>query len=144
MKSGKYKFMSITAFWCNCRQYIPAFRRKRTLCLECCKCLKFKFQTHVIFISHSFFVIVVWSNCWSYFFIFPWHLKMGRVLNCTSLLWKMHCVKSVRIRSFSVPYFPVFRLNTERYGVSLRIQSDCGKIRNRKTLNTDTFQALIY
>ena len=73
--------MSITAFWCNCRQYIPAFRRKRTLYLECCKCLKFKFQTHVIFISHSFFVIVVWSKCWSYFFIFPWHLKMSDKLH---------------------------------------------------------------
>ena len=26
-----------------------------------------------------------------------------------------HCVKSVHIRSFSGPYFPAFRLNTERY-----------------------------
>ena len=34
-----------------------------------------------------------------------------------------HCVKSVRIRSFSGPYFPTFGLNTESYGVSLRIQS---------------------
>ena len=25
------------------------------------------------------------------------------------------CVKSVRIRSFSGPYFPAFRLNTEKY-----------------------------
>ena len=29
-------------------------------------------------------------------------------------------------------YFPVFGLNTERYGVSVRIQSECGKIRTRK------------
>ena len=28
-----------------------------------------------------------------------------------------HCMKSVRIRSFSGPYFPAFGLNTERYGV---------------------------
>ena len=28
-----------------------------------------------------------------------------------------HCVKSVRIWSFSGPYFPAFGLNTERYGV---------------------------
>ena len=34
------------------------------------------------------------------------------------------CVKSVRIRSFSGPYFPAFGLNTERYSVSLRIQSE--------------------
>ena len=44
----------------------------------------------------------------------------------------LHCVKSVRIRS------PPFGLNTERYGVSLRIQYKCGKIRTRKTPNTDT------
>ena len=41
---------------------------------------------------------------------------------------QLHCVKSVRIRSYSSPYFPVFGLNTERYLVSLRTQSECGKI----------------
>ena len=29
---------------------------------------------------------------------------------------------------FAGPYFPAFGLNTERYAVSLRIQSKCGKI----------------
>ena len=29
-----------------------------------------------------------------------------------------HCVKSVRIRSYSGPHFPAFGLNTERYGIS--------------------------
>ena len=53
-----------------------------------------------------------------------------------------HCVKSVRIRSYSAPYFPTFWLNTERYRVSLRIQSECGKIRTIITLNTDTFYAV--
>ena len=33
---------------------------------------------------------------------------------------------------FSGPYFPVFGLNKERYSVSLRIQSECGKIRTRR------------
>ena len=33
---------------------------------------------------------------------------------------------------FSGPYFPAFRLNTERYELSLRIQSECRKIRTRK------------
>ena len=56
----------------------------------------------------------------------------------------VHCVKGVRIRSFSSPYFPAFGLNTDRYGVSLRIQSECGKIRTRKTLNTDTFHAVLF
>ena len=35
--------------------------------------------------------------------------------------------------------FPGFGLNTERYEVFLRIQSECGKIRTRITPNTDTF-----
>ena len=32
----------------------------------------------------------------------------------------------------SGPYFPVFRLNTEIYGINRRIQSKFGKIRTRK------------
>ena len=52
---------------------------------------------------------------------------------------KNHYVKSVRIRSFSCLRFPAFGLKTGRYSVSLRIQCKCGKIRNRKTPNTDTF-----
>ena len=51
-------------------------------------------------------------------------------------------MKSVRFRSFSGPYFSAFELNTERYSVSLRIQSECGKIRTKKTPNTDTFHAV--
>ena len=51
----------------------------------------------------------------------------------------LHCVKSVHFRSYSGPYFPAFGLNTERYGVSLRIQSVCGKIQTRKTPNRTLF-----
>ena len=40
------------------------------------------------------------------------------------------------------PYFPAFGLSTERYGVSSRIQSECGKIRTRKTPNMDTFHSV--
>ena len=58
------------------------------------------------------------------------------------VVFQQHCVKSVRSRSFSGPYFPAFRLNTGRYSVYLRIQSKCGKIRTRITTNTDTFHAL--
>ena len=43
------------------------------------------------------------------------------------------------IRSYASPYFPVFGLNMERYSVSLRFQSECGKMRTRITSNTDTF-----
>ena len=43
---------------------------------------------------------------------------------------------------FSGPYFPVFRLNTEIYGVNLFIQSEYRKIRTRKTPYLDTFCAV--
>ena len=50
--------------------------------------------------------------------------------------------KVSKYRIFSGPYFPAFGLNTERYAVSLRIQSKCGKIWTRKTPNTSTFHAV--
>ena len=46
-----------------------------------------------------------------------------------------HCVKSLRVWSFSDPYFSASGVNTERYSVSLRIHSEYGKIR---TLYTHT------
>ena len=58
------------------------------------------------------------------------------------LVVSLSLVKSVRIRNYSGPYFPAFGLNTERYGVSHHIQSECGKIRTRITRNTDTFYAV--
>ena len=53
-----------------------------------------------------------------------------------------HCVKSVCIMTFSGPYFPAFGLNTERYVISLRIQSECRGIQTRETPNTDAFHAV--
>ena len=50
--------------------------------------------------------------------------------------------KSVLIRSYSGPYFSPFGLNTERYKVSLRVQSERGKIWTRTTPNTDTFHVV--
>ena len=44
--------------------------------------------------------------------------------------------------SFSGLHFPAFAMSTERYGVSLRIQYECRKIRIRKTPNMDTFHAV--
>ena len=52
--------------------------------------------------------------------------------NMFSTIGNIHCVKSFRIQRFSSAYFPVFGLNTGRYGVSLCIQSKCEKIRTRK------------
>ena len=49
------------------------------------------------------------------------------------MTWKiLHYVKSVQKRSFVWSVLPAFGQNTDRYSVSLRIQSKCGKIRTRK------------
>ena len=42
------------------------------------------------------------------------------------------------------PHFLAFGLNTERYGVSLRIKSECGKMRTAITPNTDTFYGVSF
>ena len=57
---------------------------------------------------------------------------------------KQHCVKGVRIWSYSGPYFPAFGLNVERWVVSVRNLSEYGEIRTRITPNTDTFQECTY
>ena len=57
-----------------------------------------------------------------------------RFLSCTvtplslsSGAWKVS-----KYQVFSGPYFPTFGLNIEKYGVSLRLQFECGKTRTRK------------
>ena len=57
--------------------------------------------------------------------------------------FQIHYVKSVQIRSFSGPYFPVLELNTEIYSINHIIQSEYGKIRTRKTPCLNTFHAVI-
>ena len=71
-----------------------------------------------------------------------WHSKMIYKLQTVILKTIKHCVKSFYIWGYSGPYFPAFALNTERYFVSLRIQSECGKTLARITPNTDTFHAV--
>ena len=53
-------------------------------------------------------------------------------------------MESDRIWSYSGSHFPALGLNTERYEVSIRIQSECGKMRTRIIPNTDTFYAVIF
>ena len=50
----------------------------------------------------------------------------------------LHCVKRVRIRSYSGLNFSTFVLNT-----ALRIESECVKLWTRITPNTDTFYAVV-
>ena len=73
------------------------------------------------------------------------YLPMNILYQEAGISCPKHCVKSVCIRSYSRPYFPAFGLNTERYSISLRrIQSECGKILTRVTLNMDNFYAVIF
>ena len=53
-----------------------------------------------------------------------------------------HCVKVVRVWSYSGSYFPTFWLNMKKYGVSLRIQFECRKMWTKITPNTDTLHAV--
>ena len=48
-------------------------------------------------------------------------------------------MKSVRSWNFSGPYFPAFGLNMGTYSENLCIHFECGKMRTRKILNTNTF-----
>ena len=81
---------------------------------------------------------------WIFFtqFIYGYYLYSYTKFQTTSIT--LHCVKSIHPYSnFSGPYFPAFGLNSERYSVSPRTQSECLKIQTRKTPNTDTFHALL-
>ena len=60
-----------------------------------------------------------------------------------NIRYDSHCVQGVRIWRYSGQFFPTFELNTKRHGVSLRIQSECGKMWTRVTPNTDAFHAVI-
>ena len=88
-----------------------------------------------------------WPTCFGCLAVchLPLEFKMRKFYSAKSqgkLIYTIHCAKSVCILSFSGPYFSAFGLNTERYRVSLRIQSACGKMRTRKTCNMDTFHAV--
>ena len=55
-----------------------------------------------------------------------------------------HCVQSVRILSFSSPYLPAFGLNTERYLVSLHIQSKSERNTDLKNSEYEHFSHSVY
>ena len=63
------------------------------------------------------------------------------------LLTNMLFATALKVSVFGVILVHIFPhsengLNTERHGVSLSIQSKCGKMRTRITPNTDTFHAV--
>ena len=57
----------------------------------------------------------------------------------------LHWVKSVRIRNNSGQYFPtiLIRIFPHSGSASLRIRSECGKVRTMITPNTDTFSFIL-
>ena len=57
------------------------------------------------------------------------HGRINRFLSNVSILHPFHCVKSVRIQSYSGLHFPTIGPNTKRYSVSLRTQSEYEKMR---------------
>ena len=71
----------------------------------------------------------------------PFKINITNVSPCTYIChsWELGCVKSVDIRSFSRSYFPAFGQNSKIY----RVTSKRGKIRTRKTSNTDTFWVVL-
>ena len=75
--------------------------------------------------------------------MFSQNSQLCKFVSLQAFLRDLHCVKSVRIRSYFGPCFPAFGLNTETYGVSLRIPSEYGKMWTRITPNTVTFHALL-
>ena len=102
------------------------------------------FFTHQMFLPDSFHSKKRFHILWKKMF---WNTirktqRFKQVWNNILELKTCHYVESVRIWSCSGPYFPAFGLHTERFGVYLGIQSECGKIRTRKTPITDTFQAV--
>ena len=70
-------------------------------------------------IFHDEIIIIVWTNVKNYRIFFRHrYFKLH-----------LHCMKNVKYTVISGPYFPVFGLNTEIYGVNIRIQSKYRKIR---------------
>ena len=68
--------------------------------------------------------------------------------NVVSCFWNKQKLLNLALRKkclyseFSGPDFSTFGQNAERYQVSLRIQSECGKTQTRKTPNMETFYAV--
>ena len=84
--------------------------------------LYFQFQGNILVLSVLLICLANFSSKW--------------------ILKSKHCAKSVCIRSYSGPHFPAFGLKTERYEVSLRIQSECGKMQTRITPNMNNFHTV--
>ena len=87
-------------------------------------------KASVIFFFCCFLVFgyVVICSCCERFHGFFLEIALRKKCSYSELFWSA---------------FSVLGLNTEKYSVSLRVQSECGKIRTRVTPNTGTFYTLL-
>ena len=98
----------------------------------------YKFSDETYFANVVSINFVFWITA---FFLFP---QTFLLINFIMIqLQFIHCIKSVCFWNYSGPHFPVLGLDTERYGTSLHIYSEYGKIRTRITPNLDAFYAVI-
>ena len=95
----------------------------RTSICKCCTEMLWKMLLYFLsVISTSFLSIRAVGYNMTMFLQFGWSTFM-----VSFPVWKVS-----KYGVFSGPYFPTFGLNTESYRVSLRIHSECRKIRTRK------------
>ena len=94
---------------------------------------------------------IIWAFFWHFFskclsarlFSFCRNQEMAIIWVLVELDFETsnHCI-AWKVFVFGLFLIRIFQLS-KRYSVSLRIQSKCGKIQNRKTPNTDTFHAVL-
>ena len=108
--------------------------------------IKFKFDRNLVQTSDEKFIIDTGGWLGHGVSLFVHDGQLIAVVGNRGYVWVvcLHSLllKSVQTRIFSGPCFPVFGLNTEIYGVNLRIQSKCGKIRTRRTPYLDDFHTV--
>ena len=103
----------VTRFWKLKRNLTMVFKPMVSLCIGICCILSL-----LVYVQH-------------------WSIFTAIFKTAINFICQIHCVKSVRIWSFSGPHFPHLDLKK-------RDNTDtCGKIRARKTPNTDTFHTVI-
>ena len=107
--------------------------------------LKFHYPQTLKFLYPFLYMIIVFL-CFIMFRFFQSNQNFALIYD---LIFAIHCVKSVRIRSYSGSHFSrIFRIQTE-YGeillispCSVRMRENAGKMRTRITPNMDIFYAV--
>ena len=109
--------------------YFHLYFFTKKYCSVCFSSTKYKWA-----LNEFFFLILQRSEILTGIYINPQPVTLSDWYTAhISIVWNTNTAwKASKYGVFSGTYFPAFWLNTERYFVSLRIQSKCGKIRTRK------------